>query len=67
MYAIRKLPDAKKTVFINFPPTAMAQPLPEHIQWLVDHKINFGFMFGKPVGVYLSREDATAFKLKYGS
>ena len=74
MYALIKPRKAGEDVYIRFPfaawqsPTAgLALPLSEKTQWLVDHKIDFGFINGLVVGVYLSNEDATVFKLKFSS
>ncbi len=74
MYVLIKPETASDSVYIRFPfaawqsPTAgLAQPLSEETQWLVDHKIDFGFINGLVVGVYLSNEDAVIFKLKFGA
>ena len=66
MYAIRKPKGTGTDVFVMFPPARMAQPMPENVQWLVDHRVEFGYRDGSVVGVYLRDVDAVAFKLKFG-
>lgn len=60
-------------VYVRFPvrqwqsPTGgLPLPLDEKTQWIVDHKIDFGFINGLVVGAYLTDQDAVIFKLKFG-
>lgn len=66
MHAFVKPGNSKDDVFIRLPTYALAQPLTDKIEWLMDHRIGLGFVNNNIVGVYLSNADAMIFKLKFG-